>query len=193
MVLGIDMVIGVPEAAQRGGRACDRAARALLGWPRSSSVFSPPVRAALACATYQDALAVNRASSEAGLGISIEAFHLIPKMRTLDVHMTPARQERVREVHPELSFRAMHGGEALARSKHTAEGRALRRRLLQAHGFPDLEAALAEDTSRAAKADDWLDAHAACWTARRIADGTAVCFPESPPLDARGLRMEVWF
>ena len=42
--LAIDIPIGVPDNEPR---VCDAAARQLLRWPRSSSVFSPPARQAL--------------------------------------------------------------------------------------------------------------------------------------------------
>ena len=45
--LGIDTPIGLPDRAERGGRACDAAARRLLGPGRASSVFSAPVRATM--------------------------------------------------------------------------------------------------------------------------------------------------
>jgi hypothetical protein len=40
-----------------------------------------------------------------------------------------------------------------------------------------------------------LDAHAACWTARRLHDGRAERCPprsEDAPRTTRGLRMEIW-
>lgn len=190
-IIGIDMVIGLPDQAAKGGRACDRAARALLGWPRSSSVFSPPVRAALGASSYQDALAINRASSEVTLGFSIEAYNLFPKLREVDAQMTPARQKRICEVHPELSFRAMNGGEAVVAGKRTAEGRAQRLALLAAQGFDEVDLALA--AQRGVQRDDLVDAYAACWSARRIQGGRAVCLPDAPERDARGLRMEIWY
>src|SRR5450759_4241933 len=51
--------IGLLDAALPGGRACDMAARKLLGPKRGSSVFPPPVRAALDCRTYPEALQAN--------------------------------------------------------------------------------------------------------------------------------------
>jgi predicted RNase H-like nuclease len=190
-VLGVDMVIGLPDQAVRGGRACDRAARRLLGRARGSSVFSPPARPALTATTYEEALARNRAHSPEGIGLSIQAYHLLPKMREVDALLTPARQARVVEVHPELSFLAMNGGDATP-SKHTPEGRAIRERLLAATIFPDIAFAVEAAATSGAKADDWLDAHAVCWTARRKHDGVAVRLPEDPPTDARGLCMEIW-
>jgi len=194
-VLGIDMVIGCPDVAVPGGRACDRAARRLLGHPRGASVFSPPAYDTLQADTYEDALRRNRASGPDAPGLSKQAFHLLPKIRALAEHVTPRRQERVREVHPELAFYAMNDDAPVAASKHTDAGRRARIALLTRHGLPTIEAAVDALPGGPLGADDVLDAHAACWTARRILEGTAERCPpqgEDAPRTARGLRMEIW-
>ena len=193
-VLGIDMVVGLPDQAAPGGRRCDRAARQLLGRPRSASVFSPPAYAALSAQTYDEAVRRNRASGPDAPGLSKQTFHLFPKMRALATHMTAARQDRVREVHPELAFYALRGDTPMAESKHTATGRNARAALLAGHGFPNVDAACGQARG-ALGADDLLDAHAACWTARRIyADTAERCPPcaTRAPRNDRGLRMEIW-
>ena len=60
----VDTPIGLPEGPE--GRVCDTEARARLGWPRSSSVFPAPVRAALPAATYVEAARINREASGKG-------------------------------------------------------------------------------------------------------------------------------
>lgn len=195
VALGVDMVIGCPDEAEPGGRACDRAARRLLGHPRGASVFSPPAYDTLQADTYEEALRRNRASGPEAPGLSKQAFHLVPKLRALAERMTPARQRRVREVHPELSFYAMNDDTPLAHSKHTAAGRRTRLELLTGHGLPDVEAAVEALAGGPLGTDDVLDAHAACWTARRICNGTAQRCPPvdaQTPRNARGLRMEIW-
>jgi predicted RNase H-like nuclease len=195
VVLGIDMVIGLPDRAVSGGRPCDRAARQLLGHPYGASVFSPPAHDALSADTYEEAQRRNRASGPDAPGLSKQTFHLFPKMRALAARMTPSRQAHVREVHPELAFYAMSGDAPVANSKHTEAGRATRTDLLSGHGFPDLDSALRTLPSAPLGADDVLDAHAACWTACRIHEGTAERCPpqnESAPRNDRGLRMEIW-
>jgi predicted RNase H-like nuclease len=194
-VLGVDMVIGLPDRAEPGGRACDRAARQLLGHPRGSSVFSPPAHAALGAETYDEAQRRNRASGPDAPGLTKQTFHLLPKMRALAEHVTPARQDRVREVHPELAFYAMNGDAPIEHSKHSEEGRAARTALLRAGGFPTVETTAATLAGGPLGPDDVIDAHAACWTARRLHDGTAERCPprdESAPRNDRGLRMEIW-
>jgi|GEM_PF-127860 len=194
-VLGVDMVIGLPDRAVPGGRPCDRAARQLLGHPRGASVFSPPAADALQAGTYDEATRRNRASGPGAPGLPKQTFHLFPKMRALADHMTPARQEHVREVHPELAFYALNDDAPVPDSKHTEAGRAARLKLLAAHGFSDVEGVLEALPRGPLGADDVLDAHAACWTAQRIQSGTAERCPprnETAPRNDRGLRMEIW-
>ena len=191
-IIVIDMMIGLPERAEWGGRACDRAARTLLGRPRASSVFSPPTRAAVQETDYRAALAANRAGDPEAPGLSIEAFHLFPKVREVDRAMTPKLQERVYEGHPELSFYEMNGRQAVRAGKRTGEGRAARIALLEGAGFADVRESVKKFTGGGVQADDILDACAVCWTARRLAAGRATRIPEPPPHDARGLRMEIW-
>jgi predicted RNase H-like nuclease len=195
VALGVDMVIGLPDRAEPGGRTCDRAARQLLGHPRSTSVFSPPAYAALGADTYDEAQRRHCASGPDAPGLTKQVFYLMPKMRALADCITPARQEHVREVHPELAFYAMNDDAPVADSKHTEDGRETRIDLLTAHGFPEAEAAVSERSGGPLGADDLLDAHAACWTARRVHAGRAERCPpcdEPPPRNDRNLRMEIW-
>src|ERR1700687_5597633 len=53
--IGIDIPIGLLD----GSRACDKAARKLLGQPRGSSVFAAPCRAALSASTHAAATQIN--------------------------------------------------------------------------------------------------------------------------------------
>lgn len=195
-VLGVDMVIGCPNRAEPGGRRCDQEARRRLGHPRGTSVFSPPAYDALQAETYEEAQRRNQASGPDAPGLSKQTFHLFPKIRALANRMTPARQERVREVHPELAFYAMNGNTPVTASKHSEDGRNRRVDLLAAHGLPDVRTAIDTLAGEAAVGtDDILDAHATCWTARRIHNGMAERCPpldEVAPRNDSGLRMEIW-
>jgi predicted RNase H-like nuclease len=191
-VIGVDMPIGLLERAEPGGRECDRLARRLLG-RRGCCVFTPPVRAALGATVYARALAANRASSAARLGISIECFALFAKLREVDATLAdrPVLARRVREVHPELAFREMAGASAGLPPKRSPAGRAQRLALL-ARRFVGVRAA-SRRPPRGAAADDVLDAHAVCWSAARIARDRAVRLPARPSRDARGLPMAIWY
>jgi predicted RNase H-like nuclease len=195
VMMGIDMVIGCPERAEPGGRACDRAARRLLGHPRGASVFSAPAVDTLRADTYEEALRRNRAAGPDAPGLSKQAFHLLPKLRALADQMTPQRQAWVREVHPELSFYAMNDDVPVKEKKQEKAGREKRMRLLRENGFPGIKDTVATHATGAVGADDLIDAHAACWTARRIHEGTAERCPpqtEPAPKSVQGLRMEIW-
>ena len=184
--IAVDMPIGFPERAETGGRACEQLARKLIG-RRRSSVFSAPARIALRGHDYAQASQLNRAASY-NLGISSQAFNIFPKMREIDALMTPDLQSRLAEVHPELSFRLMKGQE-LAHAKKKAEGRAERRTLLEQAGFP--LGKLTSPTKGGWVEDDLLDACACAWSALRLVDGKGLRLPQTPHLDARGLRMEI--
>jgi threonine dehydratase len=191
-VVGVDMPIGLLDRAVPGGRDCDRRARQLLG-RRGCCVFTPPVRSALRAGSYARALALNRASSAAGLGISIECFGLFAKLREVDVTLRgrPGLARRVREVHPELAFREMARAPTGLPPKRSSLGRAERLALLERR-FPDVGAAAARPP-RGAAADDVIDAHAVCWSAARIAARRAVCLRSRPRHDAHGLPMAIWY
>ena len=58
---------------------------------------------------------------------------------------------------------------------------------------PTLAAARATFPRTQVASDDVLDAYVLARTAYRIASGQARCLPDAPPLDSRGLRMEIWY
>jgi predicted RNase H-like nuclease len=191
-IVAVDIPIGLLDQAVPGGRECDRTARRILRG-RASCVFSPPVRTALTAESYHMALNANRASSSHGLGISAQCFGIVPKIREVDFAITPATQDTVREIHPELCFHAMNGGTPVASSKSKPEGRIARQRLLVDNGFACFLAGLAGTHIPGVGQDDIFDACAAVWTARRILDNMAVQIPISPATDSRGFRMEIWY
>jgi predicted RNase H-like nuclease len=121
------------------------------------------------------------------LGISQQSFGILAKLNEVDCAVRPDLQARVFEVHPELCFLEMAGGTAARHGKKRLAGRAERRTLLAEAGLVSTSGPI-----KGASADDVLDALAACWTARRIAMGLATRVPETPPIDSRGLRMEIW-
>jgi predicted RNase H-like nuclease len=178
-VIGIDMPIGLSDD---GARSCDTAARKRLG-RAGSSVFPAPVRPVLGCHDYADACGVSREAS--GRALSRQAWNLVPAIRSLDDALGDPADPRVAEVHPELAFRAL---DPRVRSpKATARGLAERIRALA----PVLDVL---DTLAAAPpgvpAVDCLDACAAAWSARRIADGTADEVGDDAR-DARGRPMRI--
>lgn len=194
--MAIDIPIGLPAAAGRGGRACDVAARAVLG-KRQSAVFAVPARVAVMQTEFTIACLHALANSEPPRKVSKQCYNIFSKMRDVDTHMSPELQRYVIECHPELAFWAMNGEEPLVlpkkiKSSPNKPGLALRRRLLRSAGFPIDR--LDELTFRRKDAgpDDLIDACACAWTAARRVRGEAKRFPDSPPHDERGLAMEIW-
>lgn len=168
-VVAVDIPIGLPDDTRR---AADVLTRRFLGRVKSSSVFTTPVRTALAAETYAEALLRNR--ERAGMGLSRQAFALRSAILDVDGWVRAGASARVVEVHPEASF-AMMTGTALSTRKRTAEGERERRAALAGAGLRPPDA-----PPRGAAVDDLLDACAAAWTARRVLAGVARRFPDEP-------------
>jgi len=124
----IDMPIGLLDEPRKGGRECDQMARALLPKNRKSSVFSPPIRAVLECVSYGECRDL---LSKKGSGLSIQAFHLIPKIVELDDWLQSNSVNRVYEAHPELVFQRY--GVDVSLSKKSPLGKKARRACLESH------------------------------------------------------------
>ena len=188
-VIAVDIPIGLLATPQPGGRECDRQARRLLG-RRASSVFTPPTRALLEASRYEQVRSH---------GISLQAFNILPKIREVDRLMTPELQTHIHEAHPELAFRSLAGA-PMQHNKKTAAGREERlRALAQALvGFLSgtkkaCEGALISFKRSQIAPDDLLDAYILARLALRIVDRQARRVPLNPPLDQKGLRMEIWY
>lgn len=173
--IAVDIPVGLVD---RGTRRADVEARRRLG-SRASTLFVTPPREALQAPTYAEANRLARGLS--GSGVSRQAYAL--RERILEVEAVAGRDQRVVEVHPELSFlelaRWINAPTGALPPKKTWSGLAARRRLLEAAGI-----VVPEDVGRAgiAGADDILDAAAAAWTARRVASGSAYSLPADPEL-----------
>jgi predicted RNase H-like nuclease len=180
-VIAIDMPIGLSED---GVRACDVAARKLLG-AAGSSVFPTPVRGVLATDDYAEARVISRAATEPPRAPSAQAFQLVRSIRALDAALGDPPTDRIVEVHPELAFRLGLGG--VRDRKGTARGTVQRLRALRA--VMDVEEALA-DAPAGVPVIDALDACAAAWSAQRLADGHGECVGDGTT-DRRGRPMRI--
>jgi predicted RNase H-like nuclease len=178
-VVAMDMPIGLSDD---GVRRCDVEARRLLG-RAGSSVFPAPLRAVLTAGDYRTACDVSRAAS--GKALSVQAWNLVPAIRTLDDALGDPPLGHVYEVHPELAFRALDAD--VRDPKGTARGMAQRLRALR--WAMDVDDALLAAPPRV-PAIDALDACAAAWSAQRIADGMAASVGDDV-LDARGRPMRI--
>jgi predicted RNase H-like nuclease len=180
-VVAIDMPIGLSED---GVRACDVAARRLLG-AAGSSVFPTPVRAVLDTDDYAEARTISRAATVPPRAPSAQAFQLVRSIRSLDDALGDPPTDRVVEVHPELAFRRGLGG--VTARKGTAAGTVQRLRALRA--VMDVEQAL-DDAPSGVPMTDALDACAAAWSARRLVEGAAECVGDGST-DRRGRPMRI--
>ncbi|AOR30877.1 hypothetical protein BFF78_07260 [Streptomyces fodineus] len=180
VTIAVDMPLGLVD---QGWRAADRAARALLG-PRRSSVFPIAPRPVWQEPDYP--AAASRCQVLTGSGLSRQAWALAPKLS--EARACWLADERIHEVHPEMSFYAMAGRAPLAYAKKTWRGQHLRRALLAGAGV-----VLPDELGEADRipADDVLDAGAAAWSAHRIALGIAERVPEVPEPDAEGRLVEI--
>jgi predicted RNase H-like nuclease len=178
-LVAIDMPIGLSED---GRRRCDDEARQLLG-RAGSSVFPAPVRPVLAAVDHADACRISREHS--GRALSVQAWNLVPAIRSLDHALGSPPDPRVAEVHPELAFRALDP--RVTDPKATARGVAQRMRALSA--VMDVLDALAGAPTRVPVADA-LDACAAAWSASRLARGEGRCVGDGA-VDSRGRPMRI--
>lgn len=179
--VAVDMPVGL---AAVGPRRCDVEARALLG-PRRSTVFPAPSRAALGADDHADACARSRAAG--GVGLSIQAFNLLPKIAEIDALLSATPCEALVEAHPELAFLRLHGGRPLP-PKRSVEGRALRLRLVAPVLGPEADLVVAARGARVPLVDV-LDAAALVATARRLVAGSAELLGGEP--DPTGLPMRI--
>ncbi len=181
----IDIPIGLPDS---GDRECDVAARKQLGaaWPR---VFIGLRRPLLRFKDYDAAKAWAKSD---GKGLAIQAFCILSKVAEIDGAMSPARQERVRESHPELVFQRLNGGTPLD-SKKKPHGLRARRGLLERHGFTEVACWLERLRGTGAKPDDLYDACALALAAEDAIAGRARRVDCAMAADAKGLRMEMWY
>ena len=199
--VGIDVPIGVERV---GDRAADVAARARLH-RSGASVFATPTLAAFTAAlsaradaeaaddpiTVHDCWAVAHAAQRRthprGMGFSKQAWGLAAGILDVDAELCaaavrrPSILDRVVEVHPECSYRAMAGaalsdGGAVWPAKKSAAGAARRVRLAGTGLGLDADSvvrALDDPALVSVPVDDALDALAAAWSARRWANGIA--------------------
>ena len=174
-VVGIDIPVGL---SSDGNRPADQLARARLG-PRRSTFFPTPVRSVLDAESWEHASAASRRA--AGVGLSKQAWNLVPKIREVDRLWRRSIADSLVEVHPELSFAEMQGTPVMTK-KSDPDGADQRRRLLAEHlTMPGLSGthrrafvdALVESMPRKLSIDT-IDALAVLWSARRHALGRSV-------------------
>lgn len=187
----IDIPIGLQDSGSEE-RLCDTEARKLLKWPRRTSVFPVPCRAAVHAADDEEAKAVNVQKTDRSL--SAQTLAIRRKISEVDTFLEENAQARgrIREVHPEICFWALNGGRPMKFGKKEPKGLEKRMNVLrQVCDQTDsiLEFARREFRGRVAD-DDVLDALAAAVTAF-LGKGRGLTLPAAPEVDSTGLPMEM--
>jgi predicted RNase H-like nuclease len=176
----IDIPIGLPKIGPRG---CDSDARKKFG----PSVFLGARRSLLTFETAEQANRYYKARRQPG--ISLQLWGIKRKIKEVDDFMTPRRQRKIRETHPELIFHERNNRKSLD-GKKSPEGQAQRIRILKRFGFTRIEALLEQRSGTGIGRDDLIDACACAIAAR---DVKAKRKFGNGKLDARGLRMEIYY
>src|SRR5690606_36134624 len=126
----IDIPIGLRENGSEE-RLCDKEARRVLGRPRGSSVFPAPVRPVLGARDYAEAC--DRSFAVTGKRLSQQAYRICGKIGEVDglLRRRPELRRVMREMHPEVAFWALNGGQPTAHSKKRPAGRQERLRFFR--------------------------------------------------------------
>jgi len=185
----VDIPIGLSDGNRP--RGCDVAARELLHRPRASSIFPAPIRPCLMAKDYETACRIS--SEHSGKNLTKQSFALLKKIRQVNDLITPALQNRFREIHPEISFWALNNKRPMRHNKKRFVGRKERAKLLSAI-FENVEKIISEARRPGKVApDDILDALVAAWTACQAVSGKTETLPQKPELDSKGLRIEILY
>ena len=218
-VILVDIPIGLPHIkhnvicnkrrspCEEIARTCDKEARACLGSPRSSSVFSTPPKPFIKKVmnnpgwrhpdAYDEANKWLKKQLRCGRGITRQAFNITPKIGEVDEYMRKrgADSPTIQESHPEVCFWALNGGthgSAMATGKKTALGfwerfKVLRRHVRNVDTILDVFTEVRRRGYKKSKVadDDILDALALAITAKIVSRnpdrlGT---LPDKPPTD----------
>ncbi len=187
----IDIPIGLREN-ESSERSCDKEARKLLGPKRGSSVFPVPCRDAV----YVDAeQASERNRRITGRKLSKQVMAIIPKIKEVDQFLTSngTVRKRIREIHPEVCFWALHSRSSMTFKKKGEMGIQERKEVL-ANVYPFTEEiydyAERRYPRKQVSRDDILDALVAAVTASKENQGL-LTIPEKPEIDSNGLHMEM--
>jgi len=176
----IDIPIGLPDT---GHRECDVQARRRLG----TSVFLGARRNLLEFRSQADANQHYWSFEGKGMGVSAQLWNIREKIKEVDGIVTPDRQMRLCETHPELIFQTRNRNELL-NGKKTEAGRQQRLAILRRLGFTQIDHWLELRFRTGIGRDDLIDA---CVCAIAARDATSKIGGAN--LDSRGLRMEIHF
>jgi predicted RNase H-like nuclease len=191
IILLIDIPIGLKDDGPNE-RECDLLARKLLGNKRAASVFRPPCRKAVYSPIDKSSDINFRITKKR---LPLQTLNIIPKIREVDTLLSNDQSARlqIREIHPEICFWALSGGRPMQYSKKKQEGFFERQKILESV-YTKTEAIGNEASSDYRRSevarDDVIDALVAAVTAK-IGFNRFLTIPDTPPIDSKGLRMEM--
>jgi predicted RNase H-like nuclease len=186
----IDIPIGLLSKGS-AERLCDTAARRMIS-PRGSTVFPVPARSAISKNSYQAGSEENYRCL--GRKLSKQSWAIAGKIKEVDDFMRAMEPgSKVREMHPEVAFCGLNGGQPILAGKKTNKGLKARFELLK-HYYPAVGAVVDEAREKIPlkkhlQDDDILDALVGAVTASRTSNIRTL--PESPVFDDEGLPMEI--
>ena len=118
-----------------------------------------------------------------GSSLTQQTLEIMPKIAEVDGVLSRQVAPQIREVHPEICFWALNGGNPIVSSKRTQAGREARTVVLEGVGVPAraiFDEAFKAFRRREVRRDDILDALAAAVTAYRGQPNHLNTLPEAP-------------
>ena len=179
----INIPIGLPETPFGGYRACDKDARAMIGWPRRMDIPRVPSREALYAHSFEQAHLAEPWLTP----LNYRRFRWI---READQEIQPYHQRRVFSANPDLSFLMVNGERATSTSSFWKDGPIERLALMQER-LPGLRTIANGAAPKGASLRHVLNAAGLLWTSRRIAGRAITRLPRDPEWDEQGRRMEL--
>lgn len=154
-----DMVIGLAD--EHHLRTLEKLAREKLKPHRTSTVFTPPCRAAVYEKDYESAKQKNKVLTQKS--ISIQAWNIVPKIIEVDQFLQHHAEYKkiIIEAHPEVCFASLNQGSPMFFKKNIEDGEQ-ERTLLFKKVFPEAYDFFKEHKNyflkKDVKPDDFLDA-----------------------------------
>ncbi len=193
-LMAIDMPVGLAD--EHHPRILEKYARPLLKPTRQGSIFVPPCREAVFADSYERAKEIN--ASVTGKMFSIQAWHLVPKIRDIDQWLAqhPTDITRLIESHPEICLAMINGGRPMTHYKKTIEGFNERMACLEAH-LPETREALTAGRLQFKKnlvaTDDLVDALVLGVTSRLAGKYGWTHLTQIPETDAQGIPFRLGY
>jgi len=187
----IDIPIGLPSGTEV--RLCDSQARDLLGKEGRSRLFLAPPRESFTADSPEEFQKLHTRARGKGAGWPV--WGILSRLKEVDAQMSQELQKRVREFHPELTWKRL-AGQTLP-SKHHKDGIEARIQMLERvlSGLGNVQS-WASSLGRAAKSDDLLDAIVGLSAVDCIQreGGSQFRLPSGKSQDdEKCLRMEIWY